>query len=519
MTSTESALAEARALAGLIDELASLVERYQHLERFAAGAPGRTPERRALMRVISGRFPGALRELERAGLAEVRRRGAGARALLEGLVAHARGAPALDRLASPEHAAVRGALAVQPRLREALRLKRWLAEAAPDAGTGDLAARMRAWYGQPAGPRDAGAWPVPDDDFLAAVATPPGGQVQQIAYRAAARALGVEVSDSSARCIPAATKTVTAAATTTSERTMQSPEPAPDSGFWTETRFRAAVVAGGLLLVLLMIEVRFGYDLTLPERPPRPRVTVAEAHAITAAVDRDPAAYAEYLRRDAATYGVAPVSPAAMGKVLPYFTDDTDYVLRPGSDDASVQIGALRLTAVVQEQNGPGKSLLLLQIENMGKRPLAYRVDTRPSKGTQVCHQKLDLPHNALAVAAGDMEVRSECIYRSGWALEIHHVETIALSDLSFHYVSRLAPAAVGLEARTGAGHRPPAGAICNVILSADVIRSIEQGETSWRDMIDFYARHRCETYTFPVGYRAFVEDDQEPLPVKGAKR
>ena len=36
----------------------------------------------------------------------------------------------------------------------------------------------------------------------------------------------------------------------------------------------------------------------------------------------------------------------------------------------------------------------------------------------------------------------------------------------------------------------------------------------TWRDIVDFYGRHRCETYRFPTGYRAFTRKGQWAVPV-----
>jgi hypothetical protein len=41
----------------------------------------------------------------------------------------------------------------------------------------------------------------------------------------------------------------------------------------------------------------------------------------------------------------------------------------------------------------------------------------------------------------------------------------------------------------------------------------LERGEIGWRDLIDFYARHRCQTYQFPLLYRAFKIDGERPVP------
>jgi hypothetical protein len=51
-------------------------------------------------------------------------------------------------------------------------------------------------------------------------------------------------------------------------------------------------------------------------------------------------------------------------------------------------------------------------------------------------------------------------------------------------------------------------------MLSQAVREQLDRAEIGWRDLVDFYARHRCETYQFPVTYRAFKADGEQKLPV-----
>jgi hypothetical protein len=50
------------------------------------------------------------------------------------------------------------------------------------------------------------------------------------------------------------------------------------------------------------------------------------------------------------------------------------------------------------------------------------------------------------------------------------------------------------------------------------VVRSgLENGRIGWRDLVDFYARHRCQTYEFPIAYRALKSDGERPIPAVDA--
>jgi hypothetical protein len=124
--------------------------------------------------------------------------------------------------------------------------------------------------------------------------------------------------------------------------------------------------------------------------------------------------------------------------------------------------------------------------------------------------------YNAHVVAARAREIRDECTYRSGMALEISVVESIDLAPLQAFYLSKVPPRALGAEPRLAAAHEPelPGGAqVCNIAVSQALRAGLDSGAIQWRDLVDFYARHRCETYQFPLQYRAFVRDGERPLP------
>jgi hypothetical protein len=195
-SSPSSSVARARALARMLEELASLVDRYRLLATHAAAAPGRARARQEAMRELAARSPGALRELDAVGASGIAERGRVVATLLDDLLSTVEKADALDRLHQPELAWARYAVELVPRLREVLRLKRRLAQDSarhPDADAKTTLAGVRTWYAQHAGERDPGFCRAPADTWVARVAVPPGGQAQNVAYEDAARALGVAV--------------------------------------------------------------------------------------------------------------------------------------------------------------------------------------------------------------------------------------------------------------------------------------------------------------------------------------
>jgi hypothetical protein len=283
-----------------------------------------------------------------------------------------------------------------------------------------------------------------------------------------------------------------------------------------DQQYQIAVAIGALLLMLVIGRMRFCYELELPGKPPKPEVTVMDAHAVARSIERTPGAYNGYLEKDSKAYGVVPIAtPDDMGKVLEYQVDRNRKVLYPGDENSYAEVLGLHLTVSLQEMKNRQDKQMVLGIESSYDHPVAYRVQTRPTKGTKACHKKQDLAHNAIALAGGGAEMRSECIYREGWGIEIKEVEVIKLSPLQHVYVSNLVPEKIGLEARSARGHKPAVKQrLCHMVSAAAVYRALEAGATTWRDMIDFYARHRCQTYSFPKGYKAFESDDERPLPV-----
>ena len=45
--------------------------------------------------------------------------------------------------------------------------------------------------------------------------------------------------------------------------------------------------------------------------------------------------------------------------------------------------------------------------------------------------------------------------------------------------------------------------------------KSIAEKKMTWRDITDFFARHRCDLHNLPANYRAFSRDHERPLPVR----
>jgi hypothetical protein len=286
-------------------------------------------------------------------------------------------------------------------------------------------------------------------------------------------------------------------------------------GFWSEGRFRAAAYIGCGVLFVGGVYLRFDYDPPAPHRPAKPRIV---ASAVVGAADSSPGLYRAQLAKDATDFNVPATSPEDLGGVFSYDTSDPHAQLVSGG---LVETRDLKLTVRVGPVNATytnGSATfdhVVLHIENKTNTPVAYRVDTSPMAAPGKCLMKGDLAHDALAIGPHETIERTECGAKSsGDGVVVDHVETMVLPALSFFYVSRLFPPHIGLDPRATRGHRPPRGATCENIPEQSIRRGMEKGQASWRDVIDFYARHNCEKYMFPVGYRAYSKPDQYTLPV-----
>lgn len=291
----------------------------------------------------------------------------------------------------------------------------------------------------------------------------------------------------------------------------------------TDSVFRAAVVVAAVALAGSIARLSFCRGGDLPAIPPRPNPKPVRVAKVTAAVEADPGVYAEHLSRDSRALRVdPPATPADMARALVFESHDQAIALVPPRGKhpkgSSAEVLGLKLSLAVSPIEGTPRRQMVLTIENTSDTYLAYRVVSRPSQGTRPCHDKLDLAHNAIALAPGEKIRRSECIYRSGYRLFVNQVETAVLPKLSYYYLSSLPPSALGLDLLAARGHRPVGGrSLCRVFQSATLDEALRSGQTTWRDLVDFYARHSCQTFTFPAGYKAFTRDGERSLPAVAA--
>jgi hypothetical protein len=276
----------------------------------------------------------------------------------------------------------------------------------------------------------------------------------------------------------------------------------------TDAQFKIGVGVGGLALVVVISTVQFCGSVSLPPKP-EPKVLGSTRQLLTKGTE-SPAVYQDFLSKDAISAGVRLPSVEEMGRKLPYRVDEARHVLEVGQP--AIELAGLKLRA---QRSG---NALVLQIDNMTSSDLGYAVTTSPTPNITNCSSARALAFNAMVLTKGGSETRVECVWREGMALAVTKVETLEISPLSAWYLSLVPPTLVGIDERISRGHRPSESSEkCSTAVSQAVRSGLERGEIGWRDLVDFYARHRCTTYRFPLSYRAFKFDEERTLPAVGA--
>lgn len=273
-------------------------------------------------------------------------------------------------------------------------------------------------------------------------------------------------------------------------------------------QLRIGVLIGGAILVGVISYVRFCGHLSLPPKPEAPGGPSGTAQQLLSKTAGSPSVYLDHLQNDAAIAGVRTPTIEEMSRTLPYHVDESRNgdVLEPGKP--SIERAGLRLHL---ERSG---DLVVLVIQNLLKSDVAYNVTTTPSLGGSVCTSARPLPFNAIVIAQHGSETRTECAWREGLTIIVHKVETVEVPHLSAWYLSQVPPRVFGLDDRIVRGHRGvETKEPCSGVVSAAVRSGVDRGVIGWRDLVDFYARHRCQSYQFPLSYRAFKSDGERQLP------
>jgi hypothetical protein len=254
-----------------------------------------------------------------------------------------------------------------------------------------------------------------------------------------------------------------------------------------------------------------------PPAPERPR-PASENATPEADLRFTPMVYRGQLDQDARAFGVA--VPGAGEIEAPFLYVEELKGRRKLTPKQPIDTPHLRLAMDVEKHQATieGQSFryehLVLRIENRTPRYLAYRIVTEvPDR--RKCSSKGDIPHNAIVLEPNQILRRTECLYRTHTSVDVARVEVMELPALSAVYVSRLPATSVLYDSRTAAGHVPLKGALCPQTFSwREIQEGIEKKHIGWKDVIDFYARHNCEEYSFFKGYR-YRTETADALPAR----
>lgn len=277
----------------------------------------------------------------------------------------------------------------------------------------------------------------------------------------------------------------------------------------TDQQVQLGAVAGGLVLVAAITSLRFCGSVVLPPKPPPPAVATGTETQLLAKTGASPQVYLDYLSKDASQFGVAAPTLEEMSRKLPYRVDEARHVLEVGQP--AIELAGLKLRVV------KGVDSFNLEITNTTGSSAAYEIITDPIPNASSCSKAPPLQLDVMVIGKNATETRVECSWHDGMALAVKKVETLELGPLQSYYISQLPPDFVGMDPRIARSHHGVENRAGCGNRSGSVLTGIDRGEITWRDLIDFYARHRCQSYHFISSYRAFTTDNQHPLPVSGA--
>jgi hypothetical protein len=269
------------------------------------------------------------------------------------------------------------------------------------------------------------------------------------------------------------------------------------------------VAACGLVIVLAVVSLKFLMRKPPPPPPPPPP---APEQSVGRVLRYSEPYYKALVEDDAKRYRVAVSEPSELARPLVYANElPAPRKLKTARD--LVETAHLKITTRVAREwasTASGQRFryehIILAISNKSQAPLAYRVETSVSHPEQ-CQSQGAIGHNAIAIRPGETVERTECLWHKDTALTVQQIEVVELpAPLSYYYVSRLGPTQIGLDARTAAGHLvPPPAKECSFVPWRDIQTSAAEAHTEWADVIDFYARHNCDEYSYYRGYRRWA--------------
>jgi hypothetical protein len=286
--------------------------------------------------------------------------------------------------------------------------------------------------------------------------------------------------------------------------------PKKDDGMSPNVMLVIGLIGCGGLVVIALVATRLFGNTDEPHKPAPVAAPVAQS--VNQTLKYSSGYYKATIEENAKKHKLSPPSVDQMALPLPY-SDELSAPRTMKADKDQLDTPHLHLaTHVAKEWASTGTAAnlrvehLMLSITNKSDRPIAYRVETKLGDAAR-CKNKAAIAHNAVALKPGETIQRSECMWSKNMTLEVDRIETIELSDLGYYYVSRLVPQQVLLGERVTQGHQPPDKLpLCSFVPWREIHASSEtKGGVDWSDVLDFYARHNCDEYTFFNTYRRWT--------------
>ncbi len=276
----------------------------------------------------------------------------------------------------------------------------------------------------------------------------------------------------------------------------------------TDSQYRIIVALAGIGLVAGLTTWQFCGDVRIAAKPPAPILRGKTAGELFTTSTQTNSVWAGYLESDAHTAGIAVPSQAEVAKVLRWREGQTATDLTINSP----AVDLARMSMSFKHDTATDNAVVILT--NTSDHPLAYHVTAATSASSYVCNNVKPSPHNTMVVAARSSETVAVCQFRDGITANIK-LQTIELTPLAAYYVQQVPPTLIGMDDKLAKIHHNDRAtrSSCDTKPSSGVKGGLGNGKIRWRDLIDFYARHRCETYRFPFTYRAFTTDGERPLP------
>src|SRR5688572_5040851 len=137
-----------------------------------------------------------------------------------------------------------------------------------------------------------------------------------------------------------------------------------------DLNFKLIVAGVAAVLVGLLTFLRFCGELSLPPKPPPPKVEeIGRANDIMEQTAGTATAWRAFLIKDAETAGIPAADPTALARVFPFQVDTKKRTLEIGD---SFEAAGLEISLTVATDDDSGDKSVVLQIENKTKEDLAY---------------------------------------------------------------------------------------------------------------------------------------------------